>query len=39
LSEIEGALTHFAADIPRFTAERKRDFNVGRVAESLYRAK
>jgi dethiobiotin synthetase len=39
LSEIEGALAHFAPGVPRFTAERKRDFNVGRFAESLYRAR
>jgi dethiobiotin synthetase len=38
LAEIEGALARFAPGIPRFTAERKRDFNVGRFAEALYRA-
>jgi len=39
LGEIEGSLARFAPDIPRFTAGRKRDFNVGRFAETLYRAK
>jgi dethiobiotin synthetase len=38
LAEIEGALDRFAPGIARFTAQRQADFNVGRFAETLYRA-